>query len=186
MELLPQQLPGIPGVYYSTQAITAINDVLLSGTAVLYASEQFLRDDDDIVDGELEHSEVWTLIITIPNPNNQGQRLGRFYTRTLVNDDVMNPNGPAYVFEEELEDFAHYQAGGGCRAGPAIKRKSCRHYDGPDTNSCVVGPKGRCRNGTRLAPKRKATPKQLAALEKARAVRKANLAKKQTGGGWFW
>lgn len=82
------------------------------------------------------------------------------------------------------------QTGSGCHAGASLKRKSCKQYPGADADDCVLGPKGRCRNGTRLARafavKLPPTPAQLAALTKARAVRAAKAAaKKQTGGFWW-
>ena len=75
------------------------------------------------------------------------------------------------------------QQGGGCRLNPASGR--CRKHEGPDGDGCMQGP-NKCRLAKNLtkayAPKRQATPKQLAALAKARAARAA----KKSGGAYYW
>lgn len=84
--------------------------------------------------------------------------------------------------KKRIYDLQH---GAGCRTNPATKR--CKQYANmADDERCVQGPSGRCRTSKGLSkaytPRRKATPKQLAALAKARAARAA---KKQAGGFFF-
>lgn len=72
----------------------------------------------------------------------------------------------------------------GCKLNPSTSR--CHAYAGEDKMGCTMGPNG-CRLTTALqkayTPKRQATPAQLAALAKGRAVRAANKAAPQNGGG---
>jgi hypothetical protein len=66
------------------------------------------------------------------------------------------------------------QSGAGCRVGASGR---CNKYDGEDDGICTTGPSGRCRTTKGLKSaynvKKPATQKQLDALAKARAARKA-------------
>lgn len=89
-----------------------------------------------------------------------------------------------------MDQYGGYyeQLGGGCHKNATSGR--CKQYEGEDADDCMLGPMGRCRNGTKLAKayavKLPATEQQLAALAKARAVRAAKAAaKKRQSGGYY-
>lgn len=108
-----------------------------------------------------------------------GRAKRRAHVGTLPGKQVYKSLGMAPIWDQDGG------AKSGCRVNPETRR--CHGYNGPDKGGCMKGPTGRCRQASTLkrayAPKRKATPAQLAALAKARAAR--NRARSQVGGFWW-
>lgn len=112
-------VPGVLGYAFTSQARTQIQRLRNDGVVVLYANESYFPIPDHF--GGDDDYNNWQLTLTIPDPNNPGQRIGRVYGRTIAADTELDPNGPEYVFEYDDADDAY---NGLVQVGGTLKRKA--------------------------------------------------------------
>lgn len=162
---VPPLIEDVIGDYFSHQSVIMINHVK-NDYNILYATEYQNGGEHIAAFGDIDYYLDWYLDITITDPDNPGHRLVRSYHRRIPEGTELDLAEDQYVFDsmyEEPQVIPVNQEGG------SVQRYKNRQL----------------KSKSKSKVKRHATPKQLAALEKARAVKKLNQSQSQ-GGGWRW